>query len=367
MSALTPIGFRSALSFRSALDKAVQGRDLDREEITSLLSASDAEVEDLYRAADEVRARYLGDEVHLRGIIEFSDHCRRNCLYCGIRAGNSRVQRYRIEPDEIVEVARRAYGLGYRTVVLQSGEDPWYTAEMIAGIVRRIKSQCDLAVTLSIGERSREEYAVMKAAGADRYLMRHETSDPELFARLRPGTTLGARVERLRWLRELGYQVGSGHMVGLPGQTAETLAGDILLLRELDVEMAGIGPFIPHPDTPLASSPGGTIEDTLKVVAVTRLVLPWAHLPSTTAVGSIDAQGRQKALRCGANVIMPNVTPGKYREGYQLYPHKICLAEEPEHCRPCVEGIIRSLGRRVGADRGDSPKRGPWLKEVPAR
>ena len=361
MNALISSGFRSVLS------KVVAGRRLDRKDITTLLAASGAEVETLYRAADEVRARCLGDEVHLRGIIEFSNYCRRNCLYCGIRAGNTRVGRYRMQPDEIVEVARRAYGLGYRTVVLQSGEDPWYTPEMIAGIIRRLKSECDLAVTLSIGERSRAEYAVMRAAGADRYLMRHETSDPELFARLRPGTTLTERIERLKWLRELGYQVGSGQMVGLPGQTADSLAGDILLLRELDVEMAGIGPFIPHPDTPLASSPGGTIEDVLKVVAVTRLALPWAHLPATTAVGSIDPEGRQKALRCGANVIMPNVTPGKYREGYQLYPHKICLTEEPEHCRPCVEGIIRALGRRVGADKGDSPKPGPWLKEVSAR
>ncbi|MGE5673953.1 MAG: [FeFe] hydrogenase H-cluster radical SAM maturase HydE, partial [Mycobacterium leprae] len=206
----------------------------------------------------------------------------------------------------------------------------------------------------------REEYAVMKAGGADRYLMRHETSDPELFARLRPGTSLEERVERQRWLLELGYQVGSGFMVGLPGQTAESLANDILLLRELDVEMAGIGPFIPHPDTPLGQCTGGTLEMTLKVLAAIRLVLPMVHLPATTAVGSIDPFGRQKALNCGCNVIMPNVTPGRYREGYQLYPNKICLVEEPVHCRPCVEAIIYSQNRNVARGKGHSPKPGPW-------
>lgn len=349
--------------FQATLKKAEAGRNLTRPDVVTLLSADGPEeTKELFDAANRVRQKYMGDEVHLRGIIEFSNHCDRNCLYCGLRCGNTRLQRYRIEPDQIVEIARRATWLGYRTIVLQSGEDPWYTAETLAGVIRRLKNDLEVAVTVCVGDRSREDYEAWKEAGADRYLLKHETRDEKLFARLRPGTRFEERESRLKWLRELGYQVGSGNMVGLPGQSVESIADDLLFLRDLDVEMAGIGPFIPHPETPLATAAGGTLEMTLKTLATARLLMPWAHLPATTAVGSIDKMGRQQALGCGANVVMPNITPGAYRERYQIYPNKICLNEEPEHCRPCIEGIIRSVGRKVGTGYGHSPKRGAWAE-----
>lgn len=349
--------------FQATLQKAEAGKDLTREDVVTLLSADGPEeTKLLFEAANRVREKCLGDEVHLRGIIEFSNHCERNCHYCGLRFGNAELQRYRIEPEQIVEIARRATHLGYRTIVLQSGEDPWYTAETLAGVVRRLKDELQVAVTVCVGDRSREDYEAWKEAGADRYLLKHETRDEKLFARLRPGTRFEDRALRLGWLRELGYQVGSGSMVGLPGQTIGSIAEDLLFLRDLDVEMAGIGPFIPHPETPLSDTEGGTLEMTLKAVATARLLMPWTHLPATTAVGSIDKMGRQKALGCGANVVMPNITPGAYRDRYQIYPNKICLNEEPEHCRPCIEGIIRSVGRKVGTGYGHSPKHGSWAR-----
>ncbi|KKM10424.1 biotin synthase [Clostridiales bacterium PH28_bin88] len=352
--------------FYNTLRLVAWGRELKREHLLTLLQADDEEERDLFSLADSIRDRYVGDKVHLRGIIEFSNHCRQDCLYCGLRRGNTWLARYRLEPGEILAIARRAAGLGYGTLVLQSGEDNWYSTQTLAELVYRIKQELDVAITLSVGERERADYKLWREAGADRYLMKHETADPYLFTSLRPGTTLAGRVQGLRWLRELGYQVGSGNMVGLPGQTPETLVDDLLLLRELDVEMAGIGPFIPNGQTPLADAPGGTAALTLRVLAVARLVLPWAHLPATTALGSIDAEGRQKALNCGANVVMPNVTPARYRERYQIYPNKICLQEEPDHCRGCVEGWVQALGREVATGHGHSPKapfRNPRLPE----
>jgi biotin synthase len=334
--------------------RAEAGARLTREEIAALLRLEGEEQQALFAAADRVRARTMGDGVHLRGIIEFSNICRMDCHYCGIRRSNRAVRRYRMDPDEIVSVAERASRFGYGSVVLQSGEGDALDPEELAAVIRRIKETTPLAVTLSVGERTREEYALWKRAGADRYLLRHETSDSELFARLRPGRRLEQRIQCLHWLRELGYQVGSGFMVGLPGQSIESIAGDILLLRELNVEMAGIGPFIPAPGTPMAEAPGGTVELTLEAVACTRLAIPDAHLPATTALGSIHPRGRQLALHCGANVIMPNVTPGRYREHYQLYPNKICLREEPEHCAPCVAALIYAEGRYVATGPGHS-------------
>jgi len=332
--------------------------DIDRRTVLALLEGSvDPDARSaLFQAADEVRRRYVGDEVHLRGIIEFSNNCVRNCHYCGLRAANTALPRYRMSPSEIVTIAERAGGLGVGTIVLQSGEDPFWDAATLAEVVGEIKRRTGLAVTLSVGDRSREDYALWREAGADRYLLKHETSDAELFRRLRPGTTLDGRLTCLGYLRELGYQVGSGNMVGLPGQSLETLADDVILLRNLDVEMAGIGPFIPHPDTPLASAPPGTVDLTLRVLAVTRLALPWAHLPATTALGTADPEGRQKALRCGANVVMPNVGPTDYRRLYQIYPGKICVDEMADKCLACLKGMISSLGRSVGRGPGHSPK-----------
>lgn len=338
--------------FAEALSRVAGGEQLDKVTIVTLLSARPGQEEEaLYGQADEVRARYVGEEVHLRGVIEFSNYCRRHCHYCGLRADNNRLARYRMQPEEILAAARRGVELGYGTIVLQSGEDPWYTGEMLAELVRAIKA-LGVAVTLCVGERPREEYELWREAGADRYLLKQETANPELYRRLHPGMSWEERLECLRWLKDLGYQVGSGNIVGLPGQTLEDLAADLLLLRELEVEMAGIGPFIPHPDTPLGGYPAGSLELTYRVLAVARLVIPWAHLPATTAVGTLAPNGRQLALQRGANVIMPNLTPDQYRPNYQIYPGKICINEEPEDCRHCLEGMIRSLGRRVGQGPG---------------
>jgi biotin synthase len=340
----------------TALSRAASGADLTREDLVELLSLEGEPMQALFRLADQVRARVMGDGVPLRGIIEFANICRMDCHYCGIRRSNRAVQRYRMTVDAIVETAVKAARLGYGSVVLQSGEGDALPPEDLARAVRLIKEGTELAVTLSVGERTCEEYKLWREAGADRFLLRHETADPDLFARIRPGRRLADRIQCLRWLKELGYQVGSGFMVGLPGQTVDSIAGDILLLRELHVEMAGIGPFIPAPNTPLADAAGGTLELTLKAVACTRLAIPDAHLPATTALGSIHPQGRQLALHCGANVIMPNVTPGAYRENYQLYPNKICLREEPEHCAPCVAALIAGEGRYVVQGPGHSPR-----------
>jgi len=342
------------------IEQAQAGVHLSLVEIAELFTAEGADKSALFQAADRVRSRTMGDGVHLRGIIEFSNICRSDCLYCGIRRSNRTVRRYCMQPDEIVAAAEAAWDLGYGTVVLQSGEALALAADQLADVVRRIKATTPLAVTLSVGERTYDEYKLWRQAGADRYLMRHETANPDLFARLRPGRTLADRLQCLEHLRSLGYQIGSGFMVGLPGQSPEMLAADVDLLRTLDVEMAGIGPFIPSPQTPLEGETGGTLEMTLKAVAITRLCLPAAHLPATTAVGSIHPFGRQLALQCGANVVMPNVTPGTYREQYQLYPNKICLKEEPQHCAPCVTALICGEGRYVAGGPGHSPHSGPW-------
>ncbi|GAB6273725.1 MAG: [FeFe] hydrogenase H-cluster radical SAM maturase HydE [Peptococcaceae bacterium] len=339
-----------------ALNKAAQGEKLLREDILSLLNLKPEEDPMLFKLADQVRQQYMGDEVHLRGIIEFSNYCAKNCLYCGLRRDNQKLDRYRLSDEEIIEAGNQAAKLGLKTIVLQSGEDLFYTGERLAKIIACLKAETGVAVTVSVGDRSKEDYRLMKQAGADRYLLKHETAGANLFSRLRPGTTLAGRIKRLYWLKELGFQVGAGNMVGLPGQTYETLVDDILLLRELDVEMAGIGPFIPHHQTPLKNCVGGEVKTTLKVLAVTRLILPLTHLPATTALASIHPQGRQMALSCGANVVMPNVTPVKYRERYQIYPNKICLTEETTETVANILNIIQQLGRRVAQDYGHSPK-----------
>jgi biotin synthase len=346
------------------MDKAVEGAlrvrkepaELTREDILDLLNGEQDSF--LFQWADQVRARVFGDEVHVRGIIEFSNHCAQNCLYCGLRRDNLALERYRMSTDEILESARQAAAIGLKTIVLQSGEDPFYPADMLAGIISRLKDEHDVAVTVSVGERPKSDYRLMRKAGADRYLLKHETADPELFSRLRPGTTLQKRLRSIGWLRELGFQVGSGNMVGLPGQTLETLAQDILLMRDLDVEMAGIGPFIPHHNTPLREYARGDVSMTLRVLAVARLVLPLVHLPATTALASIDPRGRELALERGANVIMPNMTPARYRQLYEIYPNKKCISEELTQCIPLIRDMLEQMGKKVSDSYGDSSKPG---------
>lgn len=324
-------------------------KTLDRSAIIGLLTTASAE--ELYRQADRVRHDTLGDDVHLRGLIEFSNICRNRCLYCGINRDNKRVSRYRMSDEELVTTARRAANLGFQTIVLQSGEDMHYDQSRLCRIIEQIK-QMDVAITLSIGERDYADYAAFRNAGADRYLLRIETTDRDLYHRLNPGMSWQQRHECLLMIKELGYEVGSGIMVGLPGQTAESIADDLLYLKELGIDMAGIGPFIPHPDTPLAHEQGGTLEQALRTMAIMRLLMPDINIPATTAMESLHPQGRIMALRAGANVVMPNVTEGEYRRLYELYPGKICVNDTPAHCRSCIGLKIKSIGRTIGQGKG---------------
>ena len=306
--------------FSAILDRAEKTHSLAREDIAILLRAEREQLQALFQKADEVRERHLGKGVHLRAIIEFSNNCIRNCLYCGLRRDNRKLTRYRMPVDEIFSAAVKASREGFKTIVLQAGEDPYYKSEVIANLVRRIKSCSDVAVTLSLGDLTKYSYQNMRIAGADRYLLKFETSEPLLFRRLRPGTNLTGRLKQLSLLKELGYQVGSGNITGLPGQSLESIAEDILLLKKLGVEMAGIGPFIPHLQTPLGNSLPGDLYLNLKALAVTRLLLPLTHLPATTATAAVHPSGRRLALKAGANVVMPDLTPLPYRSYYDIYP-----------------------------------------------
>lgn len=327
-------------------------------------------LERLWRAADTVRRARVGDEVHLRGLIELSNHCVRGCFYCGIRACAPGIERYRMTHDEVLACARQARDFGYGTVVLQSGEDPGLTRDGVASLVRRIKSATGLAVTLSLGERPPEDLAAWRAAGADRYLLRFETSDPALYAAIHPSLPgrRSDRIAQVRAMRAAGYEIGSGVMVGIPGQSWRTLASDIALFCALDLDMVGVGPFLPSPRTPLGGDaadalrlpPGEQVPNdeltTLKTVALTRLACPEANIPSTTALATIDpSQGRELGLERGANVVMPNLTPSRYRALYEIYPGKACIHESAEDCRHCLENRIRSIGRVPGL--GDGGRR----------
>lgn len=323
--------------------------DLSHADIVSLLTTVPAT--EVYARADEVRQAVLGSDVHLRGLIEFSNYCRNDCLYCGIRRGNRSVTRYHMDDDELIETARRAVEIGFRTIVMQSGEDLHYDQVRLCRIIERIK-QMDVALTLSIGERDYKDYEAFRNAGADRYLMRIETTDVELYHRLNPGMSWQRRHECLLMIKELGFELGSGIMVGLPGQSVESIANDLIYLRDIGVDMAGIGPFIPHPGTPLASEQGGSLEMALRTMAVMRLLLPDINIPATTAMESLHPQGRIMALQAGANVVMPNVTEGEYRRLYELYPGKICVNDTPIHCRTCIGLKIQSIGRTIGQGRG---------------
>ena len=327
------------------IQKAKETHELSRDEIIALLK-DDSINDELFKAADEVRKKYLGDEVHLRGLIEFTNICKRNCMYCGLRRDNKNLNRYRLSHEEIIDFAKKAVGYGYKTLVLQGGEDDYYTVERLVPIVKDLKA-LGVALTLSIGERPFEEYEALKKAGADRFLLRIETTDRELYEELDPGMSHENRIQCLKNLRKLGYEVGSGCLVGLPGQKIESLADDILFFKELDVDMNGIGPFIPNEDTPLKDAEGGQLELALKVMAIVRLLLPDINIPATTAMETLNKQGRVIALQCGANVVMPNVTEGEYRKLYALYPGKICTGDTPAHCRGCISGKIRGIGRIV--------------------
>ena len=322
----------------------------DKEKITEILK-DDSRNEWLFETADKVRKENVGDEVHLRGLIEFSNICKCDCKYCGLRSQNKNLERYRILKDEILLCVKNAVNLGYKTIVLQSGEDKYYSVDKLCEIIKEIKN-FDVALTLSIGEKTYEEYKAFKEAGADRYLLRIETTDKVLYKKMHPNMSFENRVACLYNLKTLGYEVGTGCLVGLPEQTIDSLAEDILFFKDINADMIGIGPFIPNKNTPLADEKGGDFWLALKVMAITRLLLPTINIPATTAMETLNPNGRLIALQSGANVVMPNVTTQKYRAKYEIYPNKICLNDSPDKCRNCIEAKIKSIGRTVSNDYG---------------
>jgi biotin synthase len=328
--------------------------------VTALLRARGPDRQALFTRADRLRQARMGDAVFLRGIVEFSNICARNCLYCGIRASNAGLTRYRMEPEEILDVARAMVGWQQTTIVLQSGEAVSRDGDRRLGeLVRRIKTETTLSVTLSVGNRPRDVYAYWQDCGMDRYLLRFETSDPILFRTIHPDRTLDERLACLHALRDLGVQVGSGFMIGVPGETPDTLGANILLCRDLDLDMIGIGPFIPHPDTPLGLASNAYADDPdmhFVALATLRIANPDAHIPATTAFDALfpNPSGRDLALQRGANVFMPNSTPGKYRRNYMLYPDKPCVDETGELCGFCIVGRLQMLDRQIGTGPGHS-------------
>lgn len=326
-----------------------------------LLSATGGALADLYRRADKLRRRRMGDAVPLRGIVEFSNVCANDCLYCGIRVSNRRVRRYTLTADEILAIAHRLPATGQTTLVLQSGEAPALGDRALGEVIRRVKAETPLAVTLSVGNRPLAVYRYWRDCGMDRYLLRFETSDADLFARLHLGSTLAERLACLAALRDLGVQTGSGFMIGLPGETPAVLADNLLLCRKLRLDMIGIGPFIPHPDTPLAGTTNAYHDDPemfFRALAALRIFNPDAHIPATTAYDAVfPGRGRNLALQRGANVFMPNCTPGPYRRDYLLYPGKPCVDEDQGQCAACVVLRLQALGRRVGTGPGHARRR----------
>jgi biotin synthase len=338
------------------MDSSTINLRTDDDILRFIRDCGEAETEALFAAARAERERYYKTDVYFRGLIEFTNYCKNDCYYCGIRRSNADVERYRLSPEQILQCADIGTLLGYRTFVLQGGEDPYFTDERIAQIIAALKEKHpECVITLSIGERSRESYAAFFDAGAERYLLRHETANDAHYAKLHPaGMSLANRKECLFTLKELGYQVGAGFMVGTPYQTPENLLEDLRFLQELQPDMIGIGPFIPQADTPFGGEPGGTLEQTLRMVALSRLLLPAALIPATTALGTIHPRGRELALLAGANVVMPNLSPKSVRKLYALYDNKICTGDEAAECIGCMTGRIKRTGFIPNMGRGDA-------------
>ena len=312
----------------------------------------------LFALARRRQQETFGHSVYLRGLIEFTNYCRNDCLYCGLRRSNRNCDRYRLTEEEILDCCRKGHDLGFRTFVLQGGEDLSYADDDICRIVSAIKKQHpDCAVTLSIGEKSREAYQKYREAGADRYLLRHETADPAHYGKLHPAELSFENRRRCLFdLKDLGYQVGAGMMVGAPYQTVGNLVTDLLFLKELEPHMIGIGPFIPHKDTPFRAEPAGSVRMTLLLLGILRLMFPKVLLPATTALGTLDPLGREKGILAGANVIMPNLSPSAVRGKYLLYDGKICTGDEAAECRSCMQQRMKSIGYEVQVSRGDAPQ-----------
>lgn len=318
---------------------------LDRNELVRLLTVSDAEFLPVLEEADRVCQEQFGKQVYIRALLEFSNHCKRACKYCGLNCRNSKLARFHMEPDAIVQTAVQAADVGYHTIVLQSGEDAWYSVQILGDIVKAIKSERPhLAVTLSCGEFPAGAYRYLKQCGADRYLLKHETSDPKLYAYLHPDSSFAERFSCLKAIKEAGLETGGGFMIGLAGQTPETIADDLLTVASIPCDMAGVGPFLPHPDTELRDAPHGSAALTIRAVALLRLLLPKANLPATTALGVLDPEQKDKVFRCGANVIMQKVTPADFKKMYQIYPAEF-QDYSIEEGRRQVEDEIRRVGR----------------------
>ena len=329
---------------QNLIDKAKKEHSLTKSEIVKILK--DNSVNDyLFKSADEVRKKFKGDEVYLRALIEFSNICRCNCCYCGIRRDNKNIEHYRLEKDEIIKLANFAIQSGYKTIVLQSGEDLFFKANYLAEIIKEIKKS-DVAITLSIGERTFEEYKILKEAGADRFLLRIETTDENLYKKMHPNMDFANRKRCLFDLKKLGFETGTGSLIGLPGQTLESLAEDILFYKELDADMIGIGPLIVHPETPLKDEKNGDLILAIKVLALTRLLLPDINIPATTAMETLHPQGRIMALQAGANVIMPNITFEKCKKNYEIYPNKASVNYSK------LQTDLETIGRKISNQKG---------------
>ncbi len=340
---------------KKLIDQLFTTNDLPDSDLIYLIDhMTEADKSYLFECSLLTKERSYGKTVFMRGLIEITNICLQNCAYCGIRRDNETVDRYRLDLDTILSCCREGHRLGYNTYVIQGGEDPFFTDEVLVTMIHAIKAEFpECAITLSLGERSYNSYKTLKEAGVDRYLLRHETASESLYNALHPGMSFENRRRCLSDLKSLGFQTGAGFMVGLPGQTTADLVKDLRFIKDLQPEMVGIGPFIPHKQTPIGDSAGGTVEQVLVMLALTRLLLPQVLLPSTTAMGTLDKLGREKALKVGANVVMPNLSPTDVREKYELYQDKICTGDEAAHCRHCIEGRIRSAGFEVDMSRGD--------------
>lgn len=341
------------------VDRLFLEHTLERGDLLNLLHCEDEDVlQQLMDAAALTRNQIYGHTVFFRGLIEFTNYCKNDCYYCGIRHQNKDIARYRLSQDEIMQCCGMGYALGFRTFVLQGGEDPYYSRERMCSIINAIKTTYpDCAITLSIGEYDEQTYRDFFDAGADRYLLRHETANAEHYSMLHPlPLTLEHRKQCLYTLKKIGFQVGAGFMVGSPYQTKECLADDLLFLKELQPHMVGIGPFIPHHATRFKNEPAGTLRETLKMLSIVRLLLPEVLLPATTALGTIDPEGREKGLMAGANVVMPNLSPVDYRKSYSLYDNKICMGDEAAECLACLRTRLDKYGFTLAFGRGDHPK-----------
>lgn len=339
------------------IDKLYESSDATREELEFLIEGRNGETaQKLFSLARRRAVEHYGNGIFLRGLIEISNYCKNDCLYCGIRRSNRNAQRYRLSKDEILECCREGYALGFRTFVLQSGEDEYYTDGIMTEIIAAIRAGYpDCAITLSLGEKTRETYQRYYDAGANRYLLRHETATPAHYAKLHPKElSLAHRIKCLKNLKEIGYQVGCGFMVGSPYQTTADIVRDLLFIKSFAPHMVGIGPFIPHHDTPFAHEPAGTAELTLFLLAIVRLMNPKVLLPATTALGTIEGDGRERGILAGCNVVMPSLSPESARQKYLLYDNKICINEGSLKCAHCIEMRIEAIGYRVEIGRGDS-------------